>query len=359
MTSSAFFQRVNVLSLQKPERKQMQLEEGSNCPMLAADMTVPGRLLWKGLEGICNSNWTEVTLGTKSMVAKKMIAAVKTYLPNSFLANYHRFFQDGWLKRGFVSYFSGPLEGSESQAIEILIDSVHRFSVYPIVVLHGGMATPLHWSPEVFPRLILLSMAELPSVVGLDTTLLAAAVISHVQTGILLSHNAVVFPGIDHFFAATEREINESYPYPILPVRLGEKDLHKETYWKHLCNQTSRICNQSMHWSEFDHGGLFWSTDALPFLGGLLRALLRDETYPAEAPYAPLRVRRTVKMENLLNVALWKVGASKQPLGEAAKPLFFLKGEITRGLFLKLRSSTAKNGLSLPITCKKEFKRRY
>ena len=88
-----------------------------------------------------------------------------------------------------------------------------------------------------------------------------------------------------------------------------------------------------MHWSEFDHGGLFWSSDALPFLGGLLRALLRDETYPAETPYAPLRVRRTVKMENLLNVALWKVGAYKQPLGETAFCFVFLDGEITRGLF--------------------------
>lgn len=50
----------------------------------------------------------------------------------------------GWLRRAFVSYFAGPVEGSESEAMEILIDSVHRFSVYPIVVLHGGIATPLH-----------------------------------------------------------------------------------------------------------------------------------------------------------------------------------------------------------------------
>ena len=42
-----------------------------------------------------------------------------------------------------MSYFAGPLEGSDSEAMEILIESVHRFSVYPIVVLHGGIATPL------------------------------------------------------------------------------------------------------------------------------------------------------------------------------------------------------------------------
>lgn len=58
----------------------------------------------------------------------------------------------GWLRRAFVSYFAGPLEGSDSEAMEILIDSVHRFSVYPIVVLHGGIATPLQlaWSLRDF-----------------------------------------------------------------------------------------------------------------------------------------------------------------------------------------------------------------
>ena len=45
-----------------------------------------------------------------------------------------------------MSYFAGPLEGSDAEAMEILIDSVHRFSVYPIVVLHGGLATPLQLS---------------------------------------------------------------------------------------------------------------------------------------------------------------------------------------------------------------------
>ena len=221
MTSSAFFSKgerfIAAETRTETDATRGRIQLSYACCRYDRSGTFVVERSWRHLQ--LQLDWGH--FGYKIHGCKKMIAAVKTYLPNSFVANYHRFFQDGWLKRAFVSYFSGPLEGSESQAIEILIDSVHRFSVYPIVVLHGGMATPLHWSPEVFPRLILLSMAELPSVVGLDTTLLAAAVISHVQTGILLSHYAVVFPGIDHFFAATEREVNESYPYPILPVRLA------------------------------------------------------------------------------------------------------------------------------------------
>ena len=42
--------------------------------------------------------------------------------------------------------------------------------------------------------------------------------IGHVETGILLSQNSLVLPGIDHFFGATEREVTEAYPYPLMPV---------------------------------------------------------------------------------------------------------------------------------------------
>lgn len=308
-TASYFFQHVNVVALPKRERKQMQLEEGSNCPLLAADMTEAGRILWKGIEGICNSNWTEIPAGSKSIPPKKLTAMVKTYVPTNFAVNYHHFYRDGWLPRALVSYFNGPLEGAQSQAIEMLIESVHRFSVYPIVVLHGGMATPVHWNPEIYPRLVLLSMAELPPVAGFGATQLAAAVISHVQTGILLSYGALVFPGIDRFFAAAEREIHALYPYPILTASYFEREVHTEAYWTHVCAE-GLGCNQSMHWSQLE--GISWSFYALDFLASTLRSMLRDEAYSAEAPYVPLRVRRTRDVETLMNLALWKAGANKQ-----------------------------------------------
>ena len=42
--------------------------------------------------------------------------------------------------------------------------------------------------------------------------------VGHVETGILLTQNSLVFPGIDHFFGATEREVTQAYPYPLMPV---------------------------------------------------------------------------------------------------------------------------------------------
>ena len=79
------------MAMPKAQRKQLQLEEGSNCPWMASDMSEAGRVLWKGLEGLCNLNWTEVTAGSKSMAPKKLTAAVKTYVPLHFAVNYHRF----------------------------------------------------------------------------------------------------------------------------------------------------------------------------------------------------------------------------------------------------------------------------
>ena len=310
-TASYFFRCINVLALPKEQRKKLHLEEGSSCNMFAEDMSVAGRHAWKGVAGICNSSWNERPSGKDKLPAKKMIAAMKTYVFSSFESNYKRLYVDGWLKRAFVSYFSGPLEGLQSQAIELLIESIHRFSVYPIVVLHSGMATPLHWNPHIFPRLVLLSVGELPLYIGHSTTLLLAAVVSHVQTGILLNYNALVFPGIDRLFQATESEIHSGYPYPIMPVHFMDKKASDGgTFWGHV--EGPHSSRQSMRWSQF---GLFWTTEALPFLGALLRGLLRDEFYDAEPPYEGIKVRNLHDIEAAMNVALWKAGATKQSLG--------------------------------------------
>ena len=311
-TASHFFKCMNVLSLPRPERKKIQPDEGTNCNKFAEDMSTAGRLVWKGVVGICTPGWADVSAGPKHVPFKKMTAAVKTYVAATFASNYNRLYKDGWMKRAFVSYLSGPLEGIESKAMELLIESVHRFSVYPIVVLHAGMATPLHWSPRIFPRLVLLSISDLPFTLGHDFTLLLVAVICHVQTGILLNHNSLVFPGIDRMFIATEREIDHKYPYPIMPAHfINKKPEDGGTFWPHFCAEGS-CSRQPMRWSQF---GLFWSQYALPFLGATLRAVLRDEMWETDSPFEPIRARRPRDIESLVNVALWRVRANKQFLG--------------------------------------------
>lgn len=313
-TASYFFRCINVLALPADQRKRLQLYEGSSCNIFAEDKSLAGRKIWKtGVKGICNSTNNEKPAGVRTLSSKKLISAMKTYVFSTFAGNYKRLYgSTGWLKRAFVSYFSGPLEGGESQSMELLIESVHRFSVYPIIVLHSGMATPLHWDPQVFPRLVLLSIAELPLSIGHSTTLLLAAVVSHVETGILLNHNAMVFPGIDHLFQATEKEIHARYPYPIMPVHFMDKKASDGgSYWGHVESEGSS--RQSMRWSQF---GLFWTTDALPFLAELLRGLLRDETYEASPPYEAIKMRSLHDIEAAMNVALWRNGATKQSLGD-------------------------------------------
>lgn len=311
-TASHFFKCMNVLALPRSERKKIQPEEGANCNKFAEDASAAGRFAWTGLMGICTPGWIDVPLGPKQIPYKKVTAFLKTYVAATFTTNYKRLYKDGWLRRAFVSYLSGPLEGIESQTMELLVESVHRFSVYPIVVLHAGMATPLHWSPRIFPRLVLLSINDLPIALGHDYTLLLAAVICRVQTGILLNHNSLVFPGIDRLFIAAEHEINAQYPYPIMPAHfINKKPEDGGTYWPHVCAQGS-CSKQSMRWSQF---GLFWSQHALPFLSTTLRAILRDEMWETEPPFEPIRVRRARDIESLVNVALWRVGATKQCLG--------------------------------------------
>ena len=311
-TASSFFNCINAWSLSRFERKKMQLDEAANCNKFTEDMTTQGRLTWQGVDGICDPNST-MPRGAKSLPYKRMTQAMKSYIAGGFSSNYFRLFQDGWLKRAFVSYFGGPLEGKEAQLTELLIESVHRFSVYPIIVFHVGMATPLHWSPRIFPRLVLLSITELPLTTGYSSTLLLAAVISHVETGIFLNYNALVFPGIDELFKAAEREITREYPYPIMPAHFLNKGRDDGgAFWTHVC--TPGACaRQSMRWSQF---GLVWSLHALPFLASTLRGLLRDETYQAKAPYEPLRVRKLHDIESVMNVALWRVKARKQRLSK-------------------------------------------
>ena len=81
------------------------------------------------------------------------------------------------------------------------------------------------------------------------------------------------------------------------------------SFWAHV--QVPGSSRQSMRWSQF---GLFWTTQALPFLATLLRGLLRDETYEAEPPYEAIKMRSLHDIEAAMNVALWKVGAKKQSL---------------------------------------------
>lgn len=215
--SSAFFQTINILALPKAERDQMQLNYLSSCSILSNDTSLEGRSLWAGVEGICSKEWasSKYPKGPRARKQSSMGMLLKTVLDKRFVGNYDRLSQAGWVRRGFVTCFIGSaLNGGSVRSVELLIDSVHKYSVYPIVVLHAGMATPFHWTAEVYPRLILVSMADFPSELSTTHMSLLASLVSRVKSGILLPHDALVLPTVDTMFSRIESEINEDYALP-------------------------------------------------------------------------------------------------------------------------------------------------
>eukprot|EP00439_Symbiodinium_sp_Y106_P060476 s1975_g8.t4 len=309
-TASQMFAYINLLSLPKSDRKHIDVEPVASCGSFEQDTSAAGQLLWEGIRGVCDQQWSQPREpGNRALTSKEMTQAMRALASTAFAENYQRLYREGWLQRGFVSYFKGPPNSQQAQLMELLIDSVHQFSVYPIVVLHVGLAIPMHWTPRVFPRLVVLSVKELPSSVKACSAVLQAALLSRVETGIFLSHDSLILPGIDRLYGTIVSEVTEDHPWPIMPVHFLDKTMDdKEAFWAHFCANQS-CPRQSMRWSQLS---LSWSRFSLPFIGSTLRAVFRDETFPGEAPYQPLRLRKAAGAEELLNVALWQAGAYKQ-----------------------------------------------
>lgn len=311
-TATLFFDSINIQALPKEERSLITGRDHSTCQSFQEDQSLQGQHLWEGIEGICDSEWHALRhekAGPKALSHGLMARLMRTGIDGRFMKNYKKFFKNGWMHRGFVSFFSGSLEGPQSQTMEALIDSVHRFSVYPIVVLHAGLATPIHWRAEVYPRLVLLSMYDMPSELGYSMTILIAAIASRVKNGLVLTYNSLVIPGVDAIFSHTEAEINREYPYPLMPVHfLDRKPSDGGSMWEHFC-QDDDCKLQTMRWNQM---GLSWTHWALPLLGKTLRQLFRDETFFGKPGYKDLPIRALPDAEALLNVALWEAGATKQ-----------------------------------------------
>ncbi|CAE7390125.1 yqeH, partial [Symbiodinium necroappetens] len=309
-TASQMFTYINLLSLPKSDRKYIDVEPVASCGSFEQDTSAAGQLLWEGIRGVCDQQWSPPREpGSHALSGKEMTQAMRALASTAFAQNYQRLYREGWLQRGFVSYFKGPPNSQQAQLMELLIDSVHQFSVYPIVVLHVGLAIPMHWTPRVFPRLVVLSVKELPSSVKACSAVLQAALLSRVETGIFLSHDSLILPGIDRLYGTIASEVTEDHPWPIMPVHFLDKTMDdNEPFWAHFCANQS-CPRQSMRWSQLS---LSWSRFSLPFIGSTLRAVFRDETFSGEAPYQPLRLRKAAGAEELLNVALWEAGAYKQ-----------------------------------------------
>lgn len=71
------------------------------------------------------------------------------------------------------------------------------------------MSAPLDWSPEMFPRLVLIHMGPLPPNSGrsFNFNKMRAMIAARIKVGVQLDADQFVAPGVDALFDRTEEEI--------------------------------------------------------------------------------------------------------------------------------------------------------
>jgi len=287
-----------------------------------------GAQQWEATESFCNDELgsTAGSRGPRAMDSAVLRHLMKAWVEPRFMRNYDRMYRDGWVERAFVNYYAGAPYGKHANMTEELINSVHRFSSEPIVVMHFGFSTVESWTAERFPRLVLINVAPMPSLArrSFNFNKLRAMLLSRVRVGVELDSDQFVAPGVDKMFEFTKREITNSYPLPILPPHFldwsptdqgpgGEG--HK--LWDRYCpggKRKSVGCKwQTLRWGHAHPTWTFWAT---PFLGRWLRRNFLDETLPerdrGNGVMPALRVLDVIEDEDLLNIATWEEGGTKQ-----------------------------------------------
>jgi len=243
-----------------------------------------------------------------------MRSLMRVWVDNRFAVNYKRFFnKKGWAERGFVNYYAGAPGGKHVRMTEELIHSVHAFSSEPIIVFHFGTSTPASWSAEQWPQLVLFHAAPIPSHAGrsFNFNKLRAMLLARVRVGVELDSDQFVAPGVDAIFGRTAQEITKDYAMPILPVHfLDRSPRDTGAYWARYC--PGDVCRwQTARWGHAHPTWTFW---ALPWIGRWLRRNFRDEWLPElkGGDMSALRVTDIPEDEDLLNVATWEEGGTKQ-----------------------------------------------
>jgi hypothetical protein len=115
-------------------------------------------------------------------------------------------------------YFAGPPDGKHAKMVEMLVVSIHEFSQVPIVVMHFGMCAPATWTPERFPRMVLMHMGPLPGDSGrsFNFNKMRAMITARIRVGVLLDADQFVAPGVDALFDLTKKECTRACVMPLV-----------------------------------------------------------------------------------------------------------------------------------------------
>jgi len=277
--------------------------------------------LWTALCAFCGGEGRDALprAGSLALAPSAMEDIMQVWLDPRFRKNYEDAYDGrGWVERAWVNYVGNCAEGGKyDRMMTQLLRSVHAFSKEPIVVVHFGMVPPSSWDPKVFPQLVLLHARPLPQTDkwrSFNFNKYRSMLLAKVRVGIELDADEFLAPGADAMFARTAAEVTEDYPFPILPVHfLPDIGPNKSNgiWWPRYCHDDGSCPKQTMRWG---HAHPTWTFHALPWLGKWLRRYLRDEVLPPREGFAhsELRVAAVPEDEDLLNLALWEDGATKQ-----------------------------------------------
>jgi len=231
-----------------------------------------------------------------------------------FVENYHRVYgSDGWAEDAWVNYFKAVPGASTNflKLTEDLVESVHRFSKKPIILVNFG-DSDTYFDPTRFPRLVLLQARDVSSAPGFPSfnfNKLQAVLLAKVKVGVSLDSDMIMANSMaDSILARTRDEITEAYPYPMLPVHFLDRDPANLKYYtgtgNYLVYDSCPSCPKpTMRWGQAQPTWTFWS---LPFLARWQAAKLSG------SQYLGVDLSQVAEDEDMLNVALWAEGARKQ-----------------------------------------------
>mmetsp|Transcript_31427 Transcript_31427/g.73396 ORF Transcript_31427/g.73396 Transcript_31427/m.73396 type:complete len:458 (-) Transcript_31427:48-1421(-) len=274
----------------------------ANVPLVACDSepepkgSDEARILKDAVKSFCKLGYGEL---------------VEFYSDSRFGANNLAFRDDdGWVQEAYVSYIA--IKGNESHVgaeMDLLLQSVHRFSSRPIILVNFGEFVPESWTPETYPNLLLMHARPCRNPVLFNLNKLRATIFTMVRTGIVVDADQFLNSGFDRMFARTAEEVTADYPYPIMPVHWTSRDPESfdgyQDYAFHF-KDPAGAPKPTMRWG---HAHPTFTFHAIPFMAKwTLRAIA---PHRSQAPQWFAK-EGWMEDEDVLNVGLWSEGATKQ-----------------------------------------------
>lgn len=232
------------------------------------------------------------------------------YVDERFQKNYANVYgADGWVEKAWVTYLKvRPGNTDFLHLTRKLVESVHLFSKYPIILMNFGQAST-ELDPELFPRLVQFNALDLSNRhLSFNFNKFQAILLAKVKVGASLDSDMMMAnPQADSLLSRTQEEITEQYPYPMMPVHFLDRDPANLKYYDGKGNYLVYNCTgcpkPTMRWGQAQPTWTYWS---LPFFARWQVAKI------AERSEQGVPTAHIAEDEDLLNVALWQEGASKQ-----------------------------------------------